>query len=533
MSREYYTRVTLSQAEYNRLRGQANTASSLSKQVQAQQTLNNHLQQQNNVYAQRINSLNSEIRHVEQTLASQNARNAELQSQLNRTILESNQRLQEQGERFRHQIEAQNRQLTAQIGQVQSSLTGQMNAQRQQLLAQMESNNQRIAASMEQQRVQLRAEMRDLSERMRKEMDGLQSQIDSVDRTLQDMQSSNDALCDMAETYAQTAQVLLEELSGDTFRTDRFVPGRRAALLTQLSNIRRDLAGNRTGIGATARFAARQLLADTMELRQQVIMAEQEWLYQQQQVVQTIRQVQAQLEASRQIRLEGETEDTDINYWTNNDLDRLQARLDALLAETENRELSGEDLEAIQAAAVQVSAEIEETTHLGAAAYRASCQRYDLIEDLERELFSSENGGVLLQLDDDSYQGEDSRAGFRAHLINPQTGLEMVVNQRPVIDENGQVSNELLYDVISNGTHNAAFASSITDNIVRILRRHGVECSEPRELRQGDSMCTEAATRFNVDHYRQEQAQLPEKPAAQTGSTARPSGSQRDATARR
>ena len=271
MSREYYTRVTMTQNQYNQLRRQADTASSLSRQVQAQQALNNNLQQQNNDYARRVNSLNSQISQVERSLASQRSRNAELQSQLNRTILESNQRLQEQGQRFQQQMEAQNRQFTTQIGQVQSSLTGQMNAQRQQLLAQMESNNQRITASMEQQRIQLRAEMRDLSQRMRAEMAGLQSQIDNVDQTLQGMQSSNAALCDMAETYARTAQVLLDELSGDTFRTDRFVPGRRAALLTQLNNIQRDLAGNRTGIGATARFAARQLLADTMELRQPVL----------------------------------------------------------------------------------------------------------------------------------------------------------------------------------------------------------------------------------------------------------------------
>ena len=47
MSREFYTRVTLTQNQYNQLRQQANTASSLSKQVQAQQSLNNSLQQQN------------------------------------------------------------------------------------------------------------------------------------------------------------------------------------------------------------------------------------------------------------------------------------------------------------------------------------------------------------------------------------------------------------------------------------------------------------------------------------------------------
>ena len=389
----------------------------------------------------------------------------------------------------------------------------------------MQDNTRQIVQAMQRQRADLENQMRNLDRELRAEMRTMQGQIDAIDQTVRGMQADNATLSDMARTYAGAAHSILRELEGH--RVDQFAPGRRLPLQAGLDNVESDLNAGLSGVGAAARSEARQILADTLDLRQEVLAAEQRWEFERQLTLQTIEQVQAQLEASRQIRLEDETEELDVDHWSCGTLGQLQVRLDSLRREADNRSLSTEQIQELQDAAVQISREIDETTVFAAAAFRASCERYDLVADLERELFNGSDGnGVLLQLEEDAYQGEDPRAGIRARLTNPGTGLEMAVTLRPEIGPDGRVGNTFTYDVISDGAHDAAFADEVLGNILRVLRSRGLECTEPERLPEGDTRCNAAETRFDVERWRGETAQVAaplqqqeREPAGQTGRT--------------
>ena len=510
MSEEYFTRVSITRAEYQRLQRQARDASNLAGRVDALQRLNQAVERSQRANQQRIDSLTSQLSSSTRAINSLQTQNSQLRNQIAQTVEQQNRQIRDLAVRHQQELGQMHRDFSREIGTVRRE---------------MQDNTRQIVQAMQRQRADLENQMRNLDRELRAEMRTMQGQIDAIDQTVRGMQADNATLSDMARTYAGAAHSILRELEGH--RVDQFAPGRRLPLQAGLDNVESDLNAGLSGVGAAARSEARQSLADTLDLRQEVLAAEQRWEFERQLTLQTIEQVQAQLEASRQIRLEDETEELDVDHWSCGTLGQLQVRLDSLRREADNRSLSTEQIQELQDAAVQISREIDETTVFAAAAFRASCERYDLVADLERELFNGSDGnGVLLQLEEDAYQGEDPRAGIRARLTNPGTGLEMAVTLRPEIGPDGRVGNTFTYDVISDGAHDAAFADEVLGNILRVLRSRGLECTEPERLPEGDTRCNAAETRFDVERWRGETAQVAaplqqqeREPAGQTGRT--------------
>ena len=522
MSEEYFTRVSITRAEYQRLQRQARDASNLAGRVDALQRLNQAVERSQRANQQRIDSLTSQLSSSTRAINSLQTQNSQLRNQIAQTVEQQNRQIRDLAVRHQQELGQMHRDFSREIGTVRRE---------------MQDNTRQIVQAMQRQRADLENQMRNLDRELRAEMRTMQGQIDAIDQTVRGMQADNATLSDMARTYAGAAHSILRELEGH--RVDQFAPGRRLPLQAGLDNVESDLSARLSGVGAAARSEARQILADTLALRQEVLAAEQRWEFERQLTLQTIEQVQAQLEASRQIRLEDETEELDVDHWSCGTLGQLQVRMDSLRREADNRSLSTEQIQELQDAAVQISREIDETTVFAAAAFRASCERYDLVADLERELFNGSAGnGVLLQLEEDAYQGEDPRAGIRARLTNPGTGLEMAVTLRPEIGPDGRVGNTFTYDVISDGAHDAAFADEVLGNILRVLRSRGLECTEPERLPEGDTRCNAAETRFDVERWRGETAQVaeprqPERQAAgQAGQAGRTDGGRRSAGGR-
>ncbi len=490
MSNETRTYVTISRTEHERLQREARNASSLSGQVSAMSRLLEAMENQNRSYQQQIQNINARANSTLQALSGLQTQNTQLRQEIANTVAHQNEQMQAMAARHQKEIEQLNQDFTRDISSVRDE---------------MHETTQLIVRAMEAQRADLENQMQGMERELRRGMRTLQEQIDAVDQTVQAMQNDDAALRSMAGTYADASNAIIQELQGH--RTELFARGRLSGLMARLNHINDDLNANQHGIGATARSDARMLFGETVELRQEVLLAEQRWEHQRQIAIQVIDRVAAQIEASRMISLEEATDAEDVNYWSNNELDHLQARLDALRHETDNRELSIEQIEALQAAAAEISEEVTDTVYFATAAIRAWWDRVDIIADLEKELFDGEQG-VLLQLNGDSYQGGDIRAGIRARFVNQLTGLEMAITIRPEIDAGGEIGNAFTFDVQSNGIHNAAFADGIQSHIVNVLRRHGLECTPPQKLPEGDTQCNDAATRFNVEHWRKETADV-------------------------
>ena len=485
MSNDYRSTVTIDRREYQRLQNEVRNATDLRQRLDAMRRLQEAMERQLSAYQQQNQNLNIQLGSVSRTISSLRTENAQLQKEIVASINQQNRTIEAARAQHQAEISRLNREFTEAVGDLRQVVR---------------DNHQVIMHAIDQQRVSLQNQIHAVERGLREEMSVMQGRIDAIDQTLQGMRGDDAALRGMARTYTDAVTAILNELG--ELRTEQFVPGRMADLVTRANNINGDLDSNLNGIGATARSDSRALLAETMALRQQVLLEEQRWNYQQQAVLQTIERVAAQLEASRTFKLPEETEELDAEHWTWGAFSHLQSRLNALRAEAQNRSLSVQQLQDLQSAAAVISEEIEQNTEFAAAAFMASCERHDLIADLEEELFERN----VLMLMDDAYQGDDARAGFRALFSNPVNNLEMSVTLRPHVNESGQVSNELLYDVQSNGGQNQLFAEEIINEIVRVFAEHGLQCTAPERLPEGDSRCTEAATRFNVEHWRKEQA---------------------------
>ncbi len=505
MSNETRTYVTISRTEHERLQREARNASNLAGQVAAMSRLQEAMDLQNRGYQRQIQNMEAQANSTLRVISGLQTQNTQLRQEIANAVSRQNQQLQAMATRHQQEMATMNREFTRTIGDVRNEFR---------------DTTQLIVREMDRQREDLQNQMHEMERGLQREMSTLQGQIDAVDHTVQAMQKDDATLRSLAQTYSEAANAIIHELQGH--RTEQFAPGRLLPLTTIRDHINGDLNSGLHGIGAAARSDARDLLADALNLRRDVFLEEQRWEQQRQLTIQMIDRVEAQIQANREVKPADEPEALDINHWSYGELTRLQDRLNALRKETDNIGLSTQQMEDLQAAAAEISEEISETVYFAIAASRASHDREDIIEGLEREFFDGENG-VLLQLTDDSYHGGDERAGIRARLENPLTGLEMAITIQPEIGENGEVGNSFTYDVESDGAHNAAFASSVLNRIVNVLRSRGLECTPPQELPEGDTRCNEAATRFNVEHWRQEEAPAL-TPSRRTGQSQRNAG---------
>jgi hypothetical protein len=498
MSGEYYSRVSISRNEYERLRREARNATNLSSQVNALRRLEELNQRSSERYQNERRDMQRRLDQMNTNLT--NTRNAarketqQLRQQLEAAVRQGDQNLQRQAEEHQRQLANMNRTFHQEVTTLRNDVADTIQA-----------NNQRIQDAIRQNNQQLRSEMATLAQNVTTQMEGLQNQINAVESSVAAIHNDNVTMRAMAQEYAEVASQLLADVAN--YRADQFFPGRRAALSGQLATAQSDIAeaGKMPGASATARMSSRTALNEIMEFRQQVLLAEQEWTLHQQLAQQAVNEVLAQLEASRTMKLPEMTETLDVNHWSNGDLDRIQSRLDALDQALKDPNQSTADLDGLQAAALQLSNEIDETSVFAAAAYQASVHRVDLA------------GGIAGDLDDvigltvagHGYQGDDQRAGYRVRLVNEATGFEMVITQVPSTEEDGTVSNQLDADILHYGTYDQATARQLAESVLSTLYEYGIEQAPLGVLPDGDSRCTSAqdrSARANLNAWRQETA---------------------------
>ena len=482
MSNEYRQYVTITRSELNRYNQQTRQITDLNRQIEAERRRQNALRSENDSYRVQLSGLTSEMNNVSERISQLQTENTQLQNQISSTVSNMNTRLSEINRRHRADIAQMNREYEDNIRSVRNELN---------------STADELRSVIDRERRNTEARIHNLENDLRAEISGLQTNLNAVEQTVRSIRDDDSYYRSLAQTYQSNISILIDELNG--YRTEQFFPGRIRRLTETANNLNDDLSSGRFGIGATAHSAARELFNDVLRLRQDVLIEEQRWDYRQQLLNQVLDRVEDQINASATILLEGEEDPVDVDYWTYGAISSLRSRLNEIKEQSNNRDLTISQLEDLEAAAVQINSETIEAGSFATLAFRASQLRHDMIERLENRL-SEGPYSLIMELDGDAYEGDDDRGGIRALFRNEVSDLDFAITIKPRYDGES-VNAEVLYDVVSNGVHTPAFQDSIRDNVLAVLNEMGLHTTPPIRLHTDDELCTDEATRFDVEVY--------------------------------
>ncbi|MCR4642130.1 MAG: hypothetical protein K5697_08895 [Lachnospiraceae bacterium] len=440
MSNYTYTTTSISIAELRHLRESASRANSL----QESNRILRNLAAKNDAaiaqYQSRINALNTSVRNLSTRLEQQGAAATkevqDLRTQLQRTVRDSNARIQA----MEHENEAR-------ISAMQQNFSEEIQQTREDIADAIDDNNRRIEHAMRENNEILHGEMRDLQAHVDREMDQVHAELDSMEAAIQGTQQNQDILLEMAREYARTADILLDDLQTQ-YRVELLCPNRLKPVLGLRDSARKEIedAEKIPQNSATARHEARNSLEEIIRLREEVLLAEQQWELHFENTRQVVSAADSQIETSRELPVPGAEEVcVDVDLWTSGDLSALERRVGELSAQLANPQgLSMQDLDEIQAAGLQVSREIDEAVVFAFEAAFSSQGRSEIAADI-MELLQKYG----LELVSHSFQGDDLRAAHRAHFRNNRTGLEIVITQTPYVKEDGSIENQLDWDVVA------------------------------------------------------------------------------------
>ena len=225
------------------------------------------------------------------------------------------------------------------------------------------------------------------------------------------------------------------------------------------------MAGKIPTNASVARLQARQALERAVQLREEVMYAEQQWNMNYEATRQVLDMTETQIQSRQQVTLEEENATVNVNHWTAGDLDNLSNRLANLNGQMNNAQgLTITELNEIQSAGLQIGREVEDTTVFAAEAFFASQDRGEIAHDITRQLCD-----FGLSVIGHSYQGNDQRSAHRLHLRNGVTGFDIVITQTPEVKADGTIVNRLESDILNYGSLNQAHGDDIARSVLGSL----------------------------------------------------------------
>lgn len=508
MSGRKTTYITISDDELSRIREQAARATSL----QESNRLLNQLSASNEAalaeYRTRIQTLNSNIESMNHRITKQsNAALREVQalrSQLQKTVYESNARIQEESRRNEQHIIEMHQNFSKELSSTKSEFFEALDQTRSDMAEALDANNRRIESAMRQNNKRLEGEMRSLETRLNDEMQGMRSQLNLIEATVSSTAHNQSVLLNMACEYESTSGMILADIQAN-YRVELLCPGRINPVLQAFQACQSEIkdAKEMPENAATARREARQVFEEAFQLRQDVIRAEQEWSLHFEAARQMLGAASAQLEASRKIVLPDATDvSVDVDTWTAGDLSAIKERLNSLNGQLDNSEkLSVSDLVGIQSAGMQISREIDDTSVFAVEAFYASQDRADIANDIAEQL--AEQGLTIV---DGSYQGNDQRAAHRLYLKNNVTEFKIVITQTPFIQSNGTIANRLESDIINYGTLNEEHGDKIAREVLSSMGAIGLQQTNVSTVHGFENSPSDRTECVNIQQWRTERA---------------------------
>lgn len=449
------TYVTMTARERDRLLQQAANANSLSVTNATLNRINNDLTNSLNAANRRITTLNSNLTNMNNNLAAVKASadaNAEaLHQALTNAIKDSNDRLAAQAAQHKQDLD-----------RMEEGFTAALDDTREEIANAMAANNRRIEDVIATNNAALRSEIEAVSD-----------QVVAVAAIVETATADNNTLLEMARQYQAAAEALNND--SRNYRCELLLPGGFKEVEDAETTASNDIATaeKMPGNASVARNNARIAYERAIRFHEEIIRAEQAWTLADQAARQAVAASREQIDASRVVTTSagGRSVETDVECWSNGGITALTQRADALSGLLDPETNTLDDLQGIQAAAEQLSADTQSTVVFAMESTISSQRRPDSSARLGRMI--KERTG--LRLVSHSYDGEDQRAAHRTHLKNPITGMELVIIQTPEVQADGSIANHLESHVLDYGTNNQEDAGNAIAAALEIL---GGNCKE-------------------------------------------------------
>ena len=492
--------IVITESELNNLRRRAAQATDLAVKVNLLHELQVKSEKFREQQEQRINNLNTQIANMGNSVAAAKAAASEevaaLRVSLQSNIKATNVILQDFMNTHQHDMQNMSDKFSEEIKQIEISAANMIHANNQRIQQVMNDNNDKIYADMNTIRSKLTADIEDVRD-----------QVSKLGAVVAKDKADLDVLLEMAREYFDQASALIAELK-DNFRVELLCPGRLDALQKKWDKASKEikLAEDIHASAPTARDHSCKLMDETLELYQDVVMAEKEWIMCYQEAQQAVFAAKAQLDASREMDFSDEngTCVVDVEYWSNGELSEIERRLKelrALLDKPEN--ISTESLRDAKDAGLQISEDIDRTATFAGIAICASQDRADVAQDIANSMKDKLGLGIV----DFGYAGNDMRSEHRVYLKNDTTGVELVVSQSPIAKENGSIENHLESDIISFGALSTKQEDVLEKEIYAVLcnvtqlgfDEKPVQTVEGYELRASDRKSRTKITEFKSE----------------------------------
>lgn len=451
------TYVTMTTRERDRLLQQAANANSLSMTNATLNRINNDLTNSLNNANRSINTLRTNLSNMSNNVAAIKASadaNAEaLRRALADAIADSNARLAEQADKHKQDLDS-----------MAESFTAALDDTRVEIANAMAANNRRIENVIASNNAALRSEI-----------NAVNTHVVAVAAVVAATTTDNNTHLEMARQYQAAAEALNND--SRNYRCELLLPGSFKEVEDAETTASNDIATaeKMPSNAAVARNNARIAYERAIRFHEEIIRAEQVWTLADQAARQAVAASREQIDASRVVTTSagGRSVETDVECWSNGGITALTQRADALTGLLDPQTNTLEDLQGIQSAAEQLSADTQSTVVFAMESTISSQKRPDSSARLGRMI--KERTG--LRLVSHSYDGEDRRAAHRTHLKNPITGMELVIVQTPEVQADGSIANHLESHVLDFGTNNQDDAGNAIAAAMEILG--GDFCERP------------------------------------------------------
>ncbi|MCL2378743.1 MAG: hypothetical protein FWC77_06430 [Defluviitaleaceae bacterium] len=260
-----------------------------------------------------------------------------------------------------------------------------------------------VNARMESQRVALNNSIEQVRQQGEQNRQQLQSAIDNVSSRIDARDSSHKSL---AEFWISQAQTFIWDI--DQYRHNMFAPGQLSKLQNELNTILQQEMAQEAY--QTAMASARAAFNNVVELKGNVLNAEEQWAISHSAYVSALADTQSNLEAMQNLQFTiemehgDETVDANIDYWADNALQHISKALDDIKTKNEKiQEVPTAELIKMLDTMVEINTQMEAAANKAKEALISSQQRAEMANRITGALadcgwdFHEEKDGVAYE----------------------------------------------------------------------------------------------------------------------------------------
>lgn len=489
MSNRTSTTITISRSKYDQLINESIDSTSLRNQVNNLTRTNGALQSDLDAARERIaqssreyESMMTELRRQNRA---QNARNAQLQSEINAAYENCNNRIAAHTAEVEERLE-QMRQDTGEL--VQRSIE----ANNQIIEEIINRNNEEITAMVDDLREDTDRAITEVSNRLTNVHERLDALYDGADRLLGAANDYMDRIGDLEVQIARTRHEIL-------------LPGQYLAVQSIIDTARSDIAlasGNPMNSSA-AHSSARTAFRDALRFFELAHIEEQRWQAQLAATEQVASILAAQFESSTTVEPRPGVQ-LDVDFWSKEGLSENRRTFEAqreILSDPAKRErLTIEQLEDMQSSFREISGKVDGVVADALASIYTSQNVVNTAERIRRRLRDAANLNVIGH----SYEGGDQRGNYRFILENPTTGMVVVITVS-VNSEGEDVAIEAEADITDYGHMAASDAEALVREAIEAITsgvsgKPSVHCSNRGQVMHPERADLESWRRSSGSH---------------------------------